>query len=167
MDANKIKAMELKYIGKEYKEIAIECATTEGVVKQWFMVDGELYLPYLKYATKQSEKMQELGTTILKSQIEKLIGIMTKTVELYLKAAEKARNENKPDDEIKWHEKATGLAERILDRAGLSTINKSQTLPPDNDAKSLPDEQLRKYFTDRGLDADTGLPNRVPPKATN
>lgn len=148
------RAIEMKYAGETYKKIAEELQVAEITVKQWFQADGLLYLQYLEYATKLGLEREQLGRNMLKENIENLVKIMINTVTLLINKANKLPDES--DEKIKLYERATNLAERILDRAGLTVISKSE-VKTDAATNKLTNEQYSELLRKNGIDPAAGL----------
>jgi len=69
MNKNHTLAMEMKYEGKKYHEIARELKFNETTVKRWFTSDGLLFDKYEKYRQEMDSIIKEEGAEIRRRNI--------------------------------------------------------------------------------------------------
>lgn len=72
-----IRCIELRYLGHTYKEISSILleqgfGVTDGVLRQWFKRDGQLYEPYLKYSKEQNEGLFRVAQEEIKKLTQKI-----------------------------------------------------------------------------------------------
>lgn len=166
MELTEQKAIELKYQGYSYRQIADELKIDKSTVDHWFAVDGKLYFSYLEYAAKQNQVREEQGTNMLKGKIEEMITVLLNTVALLLNKAKEAVSNKKIDEAIKYYKEASVYAEKILDRAGMTVINRSE-IKTHAATKQLSDAELRARLLKLGINPETGLPVRTTEAQAN
>ena len=71
MKESELRALELKYAGKIYREIAVELNVTESAVGKWFMIGGILHDKYRIYEDEQNKIRVNAALRILKSNMNK------------------------------------------------------------------------------------------------
>lgn len=144
-------AIELKYEGFSYEQISEKMGGkfTTGTLGQYFHKDGILYIPYLQYEAEQNKKRMEDGRTLLQKEVPKAIKVL-------IDALSNSQFMGKDDRSVE-------LAEKILDRAGLTVIQRAR-IDKNNNPKELSDDELSRTLGGSGLDPQTGLTVRKAPK---
>jgi len=130
-------AIELRYLGKKYAEIAMAIDVPVHTVQKWFAPSYDiLYKPYLDYCDKRNAERHELATRKLRSLLSKAVRKMEKLLE--------AENENVQ------HKAALEIIDRNLGKnvqrvelVGTEELNENKKLlnelignPTDNSAES-------------------------------
>ena len=76
MNEKAIRAIELKYLGNSYADIAESIGVEHSTVKSWFMRSGRLYTPYLNYASEQTNEQTRMAKILLSGALLKAVKIM-------------------------------------------------------------------------------------------
>lgn len=80
---DEMRAIELRYEGKTFKEIAAELDMSENTLRNWFAPAYErLYPAYLEYADRQNEVAMELAQRKLKGLIGKAVDAIGELVQM-------------------------------------------------------------------------------------
>ena len=139
------KALELKYEGKSYAEIAksLDGEFTEGTLKQYFSENGMLYIPYLTYAESINEIRIKESISVLRKSVVKASYALIDGLERALAT----KNDNLI---IKY-------STLILDRAGLGLDNLERLLKKDDSKRFKTYAEYKEYCQIMGLSPETGL----------
>lgn len=76
-----MQAIEMKYEGKSYREIAEELDITYDTIAEWFRTVGKLRDVYISYAAQQNELIRSEATQELKGLLKKAVRRIGKLVE--------------------------------------------------------------------------------------
>ena len=139
-------AIKLKYSGFSYKQISIKLKGKlfESTLKEYFSLDGLLYVPYLEFETKQNE--WNLENT--RSEFKKLAIKSSKALQDLLK---KAMDKN----DLRL---AFDIVKEINSIAGLTALNKQEIQDKNNKKETITTyEELRAELIKSGIDPDTGF----------
>lgn len=160
--------MRMKYDMKTYAEIAAEAGTSENYIAQMFMTDGRLEVEYAEYKKKMNDALQDEVIEDLRQSVKKAGNAMVMALEHYLlmyKQLEDSLKIEKNPDIIRNTvnsmatvlQKASNQAERVLDRAGMPIVSKSEVKNGD-----LPTyDDLIKRLNSEGIDPKTGHRGRT------
>jgi len=149
-------AIRLKYLGKTYRQIANEISkyanvsVSESTIKQWFMVDGRLYIPYLTYSAKLNEQSEDEIRKELKRDAENGVKVLRSLLQKAIKNGE--------------FQVALNIIKEQMDRGGVVTVRKSEINVKDQPGKEMTREDYIKECARLGIDPRSGL--RVPTAQT-
>lgn len=148
------KAIELKYKGNTYAEIskALGGKISEGTLKQYFMVDGLLYLPYAEYESRLNGWTEEHA----RKEYKRLAGHMSKVKLALLQKAIKIGDLRLAYD----------IARDVEDRSGLVVVKKTE-VKDEREKGELTNEQLAEQLHGMGIDSRTGLSLRSTKAPSN
>lgn len=73
LNQQELMAIELKYLGYKYSEIATKINTTENQVSDWFRHRGKLFKEYLEYAKQNNEAIIAESKLLLKSKVSEAV----------------------------------------------------------------------------------------------
>lgn len=152
-------AIERRYRGDTYREIAsllrkMGMQFSEGTLRNWFMVDGRLYLDYLTYEAKENNWTQEHSH----QEAIKMSAHTMKIRKQILKAAIKNGD---------WR-LALDTAKDIDDRAGNVVVRKAEVNLDDKRTDPITDyEQFKAELTRQGINPRTGLRVATPKVESN
>lgn len=149
------KAIELKYKGNTYREIskALGKRITELTLKDYFRVDGLLYVHYLEYEARMNEWTEEES----RKEYKRLASFTSKMQMTVLKQAVKAKDWRLANDIIK----------DINDRAGLVVVRKTELDIETSVKKVETYEQFTAELKRLGIDSETGLRVETSKMAAN
>ena len=167
MDKSHQTALEMRYEGYSLREIARNTNMTYGSVRQMFAKNGVLFEEYPKYARERNQHKIEAAFEIYRNvtqsaaySMKRILKRAQKRVDELTMELEKAKlhtPEHRLISEIeteleKAEDRLRGIVDNILDRAGLSIINKTQitTLNLTPEREEVINERLRKA----GFDPD-------------
>ena len=168
-------AIELKYEGKTNKQIAeaLKGKLAFNTIVMYFSPSNGLLLdPYREYCEEQGKLRQEEGRAKLQKEIPSMVQVRVNDISLLIRRAESEfnpRNEKNPvklaklmedheDKKLAYYERAFSLAERVLDRSGLSVISKAQLETKDTGAmKPLTKDEFFKQLEQRGIEPRSGI----------
>lgn len=155
-------AIQMKYKGSTYKEIAEALKLSESHIKLWFSKNGVLDIAYKDYADEQNDLILSSARNMLTSQVPLALRVLLNalTEELLWIEKQKKANEGKNDFRPDY-DKAVELAEKIADRGGMSVIRKSESKVISEDTYDGLIEKLKQ----RGLRQSDG--HREAPVATS
>lgn len=140
-------AIKLKYQGKTHAEIAravsklCNITVTEGTMRNYFALDGRLYLPYLEYSTKNEKYIEEEVRKEFKDQAKHAGKIYRTILQKALKQGD-----------LKL---AKEIVDGQMDRAGLTVVKKVEV--EKTERKELSDEQFFDELRRLGIDPESGL----------
>lgn len=72
-DDKELRAIELKYLGNSYAEIAQSVGVEHSTVKSWFMRAGRLHNAYRMYSIEQTQERRDVARKIYTSNLEKAV----------------------------------------------------------------------------------------------
>lgn len=139
-------AIRLKYSGFSYKQISIKLKgkLSENTLKEYFSLDGLLYVPYLEFETKQNE--WNLENT--RNEFKKLATKSSKALQDLLK---KAMDKN----DLRL---AFDIVKEINSIAGLTALNKQEIQDKNNKKETITTyEEFRAELIKSDIDPDTGF----------
>lgn len=142
------KAIELKYEGHTYRQIsqAIGGKLSEGSLKNLFMVDGRLYLPYLQFEAERNKMMEQEARQAFKKDLNFAAKIMRTILQQALKR--------------KDFKLALETIKEQMDRAGFVVTRKTE-IETTNKGKRIENyEQFCAELQAMGIDPTTGLRTR-------
>ena len=154
-------AMEMKWQGRSYKEIAEACGTTEGNVQQWFNTDGVLYDLYVAYANKKGRELEQQSSDIFKRNI----GLASQLIENAFRKEVARIAKLEKDGQAVNYDYAIELAEKLLNRAGVVIVKKLETKTDERGADTY--TSLLEELASLGIDANTGLRKKALEVGTN
>jgi len=76
IEQNDLKAMELKYLGNSYAEIAEAVGVEYSTVKSWFMRSGRLYRAYLEYSIAEAKERRYSASRLHTRLLDKAVSTM-------------------------------------------------------------------------------------------
>lgn len=82
LNPQEMEAIHLKYIGKEYPEIARKIGYSESSVKKWFMKGGRLAEVYEAYQTKQMKDAEDVTQRAIEQAKMVVPDAMKKVIEI-------------------------------------------------------------------------------------
>ena len=137
MDEKQLIAFRMKYQGKSYEEISKATGYAFSTVLTYFANEGAWKDSYELWANNESKYAQERVRKALDSVLEIAGDILVNALvraNKRVKSLEsqlEVEQEPKKKVDIEWNlqkaeERATALAERIMDRAGMSILNRSR-----------------------------------------
>lgn len=144
------KAIELKYQGYNYREISktIGGKISEGGLRNYFAVDGKLYMAYLEYEAEQTGFRDEETRNEFRRQASYAGKVMQSILE---------RSLRRGNDKLAFE-----ILKEQLDRAGIVVVKQSlekEIIREDgsSDPHSMTDEELKKALEKEGVCYYTGL----------
>jgi hypothetical protein len=161
-------AIRLRFDGLSNDVIAKRLGTSGVYISQLFMIGGILETAYKEYEKRQLDLLQDIAISGLKKSVKKAGETMTKALDQYLVIYKELEGQlaitSVPQERYTIMARMAGVlqqasnqAERVLDRAGMPIVSKSEIRNGD-----LPTyDDLIKRLNSEGIDPKTGHRGRT------
>lgn len=156
MDEKQTQALALKYQGKTYDEMSKETEVPVGTLKGWFEYDGLLFWQYRLYEEKRNNEKEQAAKASLKKHLDIAVQVLINALAAELKKIKKLEEEKKEAN----YSTAVQLAEKIMDRTGMSVVSK-QELSVELSKKVQSYAEFIEGLRVEGIDIETGISERA------
>lgn len=140
MDEKQLIAFRMKYGGKTYEEIAKATGFAEGTIRIYFSADGAWKGTYDLWAQKESDGVQDrvrkslegvldiAGTIMVEAlaRAREVVGECKTALKKAIESGEVTKISAAEDDLRKAENRAFELAERVMDRAGMTIVSRAK-----------------------------------------
>lgn len=178
MDARTITAFRMKFQSKPLVEISEATGFTVSTLATYFSVDGAWRDTYDEWALKEAEAVQKTARQILQGQVDAasqvMADILERAIEVVTDLRKKWREAVKGQDQkqavvyedelLSAENRAMDIAQKILDRAGMSPLIRTKDETPVLPLGTATDD-VRQRLRDAGIDpASIRFIDPAPPR---